>query len=399
MSGLARVVVLLLVAGCAPAPTPPAPPSPPTDPTAALAATQAFLGTRPRFERPLADGLAPPHDARGAPLALDAASCGTCHADAYTAWRTSTHAHAWVDPQLQAEMTKSGNRWLCANCHTPLLRQQASWVVGLEDDDVERPRLVPNPDHDAALQAEGVTCVACHLREGRIVGTGRTGTAGAAAHALTVDPSMGTSAFCGRCHQAEARYPGKSFACTFTTEAEWAASWAADAGVPCQGCHMTAGADGAAGHAWPGSGLAKVPGQVPAAQPVPRMDARLDRTDAVPVLAVSLTNAYAGHPVPAGDPERFLAVVVVWRGAGGGTLRTDHAEVGQRWTWWPEPRQLADERLAPRASRTWRWPAPAGATRAVVTLRRVRMRPEVAAFHALDGYPLAMDVETRELEL
>jgi nitrate reductase cytochrome c-type subunit len=388
------LVTLLVAAGCAPA-TAPAPP----DPAAALAATQAFLAARPRFEQPLADGLAPARDVHGAPLAMDAASCGSCHATAYAAWRTSTHAHAWVDPQLQAEMTKSGNRWLCANCHTPLLRQQGTWVVGLEDDDVERPRVVPNPAHDAALQAEGVTCVACHLREGRIVGTGRTGAAGASAHALTVDPELGTSAFCGRCHQAEARYPGKSFACTFTTEAEWSASWAAEAGIACQGCHMAKDGAGAAGHAWPGSGLAKVVGQDPAAQPAPRLDARIDRTGTVPVVAVSLTNVFAGHPVPAGDPERFLEVRVEWRGSGGRVLRTDRAEVGQRWTWWPEPRQVADERLAPRASRTWRWPAPAGATGVVVTLRRARMRPEAAAFHSLDGYPVAMDVESRELDL
>ena len=83
---------------------------------------------------------------------LRAATCGACHGEIYQEWRVSTHAQAWTDRQLQAEMEKSGNRWLCANCHTPLLNQMESWAVGLEEDDVERPLYVDNPAFDGGFR-------------------------------------------------------------------------------------------------------------------------------------------------------------------------------------------------------------------------------------------------------
>ena len=84
-----------------------------------LARALAFYETRPRVERPQAGWQRVPEGLAD----LRAATCGECHPQIYEEWRVSTHGQAWSDRQLQAEMAKSGNRWLCNNCHTPLLNQ------------------------------------------------------------------------------------------------------------------------------------------------------------------------------------------------------------------------------------------------------------------------------------
>ena len=54
---------------------------------------------------------------------LKAESCGQCHREIYDEWKTSIHAHAYVDPFFQAYWKKDKNIWVCLNCHTPLENQ------------------------------------------------------------------------------------------------------------------------------------------------------------------------------------------------------------------------------------------------------------------------------------
>jgi len=129
-----------------------------------LAATRAFLATRPHYERPRGEGLSA---VEGLP-SLSATTCAACHLEIYEEWRASVHAAAWTDLQYQGEIGKSDSRWLCLNCHTPLLVQQDLWPRGLVDGDVDRPIVSNNPVFDAALREEGITCVACHLAEAAI---------------------------------------------------------------------------------------------------------------------------------------------------------------------------------------------------------------------------------------
>ncbi|MEO0603746.1 MAG: multiheme c-type cytochrome, partial [Myxococcota bacterium] len=146
------------------------------------AASRAFLATRPREERPLSvTGF---EDVAGI-ASMSAETCAACHVDIAEEWRRSVHAQAWDDPQFQAEIGKSDNRWLCVNCHTPLVAQQAKLTVGLVDDDVERPRWIDNPRFDAALQREGLNCAGCHVREDGIHGPGLEG--GRAPHPVVAD--------------------------------------------------------------------------------------------------------------------------------------------------------------------------------------------------------------------
>ena len=231
---------------------------------------ERFFATRPIYERPLDRGTMP-----AGLTDLSAASCGACHPDAYAEWQVSTHAHAWVDRQFQAEITKSENRWMCQNCHTPLMIQQAQWPVSLVNDDVERPVWVQNPDVSSALQQEGISCASCHVKDGMIVGPNGTQNA---AHPTREDASFRGVEVCLRCHQATATYPGKSFVCTFQTGDEWAAGPYGAVNQPCQTCHMptvvrpiVAGGEPVEAHRhwWAGGGIPKVAGVYPPESALP----------------------------------------------------------------------------------------------------------------------------------
>lgn len=405
---LCRIAILGLVAACANKPAPP-PPEPSPEPRGAvlepgeglradLARAESFFATRPRLEQPLDDGLAIPEGVGS----LSAQACGACHAEIASEWALSTHAHAWVDRQYQAEILKSDNRWICLNCHTPLLVQQDRWPVGLVNDDVERPRLVQNPAFDAALRDEGITCAACHVVDGTVHGPGLGGDA---PHPVTADARFRGDDLCLRCHQAVATYPGKSFVCTFETGAEWAAGPYATEGTGCVDCHMPVVARPAAEggpvrqvrrHTWRGAGIPKVPGvQPPVASNPPGLDVAATWTGTG--LALALTNARAGHMLPSGDPERWVQVDVTFQDEGGTTLETWTTRIGQRWAWWPEPRKLEDNRLKPRERRTFDVPVPDGAVRARIVASSHRMAQETADYHALAGYPLS--VETHAFEV
>lgn len=118
------------------------------------------------FERPVETGQAP-----ALFNTLRAGECANCHREFYDEWRTTIHSRAWTEPYFQVDWRFDGEQQICKNCHTPLDRQQEYLVIGFNDQEKWDPILVPNPDFDAKLQQEGVTCTACHLRDGYILGT------------------------------------------------------------------------------------------------------------------------------------------------------------------------------------------------------------------------------------
>ncbi len=368
-----------------------------------LAKTEAFLDTRPIYERPLDDGMTPVQGVGS----LSAAACGACHVEIYEEWKLSTHANAWGDRQFQEEIKKSGNRWLCLNCHTPLLVQQDRWPRDLVGGDVERPVLVDNPVFDAALRDEGITCAACHVVDGVVHGPG---IGGEAPHPVVEDAAFrDPSAVCERCHQAVAIYPGKTFVCTFRTGEEWRAGPWDDEGIGCVQCHMPpvnrpaavgAPARPTRRHGWRGAGIPKVAGVQPPAELYPP-GLELDAAVAGDALVVTMTNARAGHMLPTGDPERWVQVDVQFVDADGAAVGEPWQErIGQRWVWDPVPQKVGDTRLAPREPRVRHLPIPAGAARAVLGASSHRMSEETADWHELTGrYPLSVDTHHLEVDL
>jgi len=129
---------------------------------------------------------------------LGSRDCAACHQAFYDEWRTTIHSQAWTDPYFQTDWQFENARHSCRLCHTPLDRQQPQKVLGYRDRDKWDPVLEDNPAFDPELQHEGVTCAACHYREGKIVGVlGDTN----APHAVKKlqDPNQ----VCVRCHIVE----------------------------------------------------------------------------------------------------------------------------------------------------------------------------------------------------
>lgn len=379
---VARVLLTLLIAGAAPPPRVPAKPNP-----VDLRRAEEFYATRPREERPQAGWQAVPPGLAD----LRARSCGECHPEIYAEWRMSTHGQSWTDIQFQMEITKSENRWLCRNCHTPLLNQMPVWTVGLVDDDVERPVYIENPAVDLELRKEGITCASCHVRNRAIEGpTGIETTA----HPTRKAERFNDETICLACHQAVRSYPGKDFICVFETGEEWRSG--PYGRYRCQVCHMQAvvrsqavGEPVRAGrrHYWPGAGIYKVEGFGP---PLDQLGFGLgvEVKTAADRLVVTLSNSAAGHRLPTGDPERHISIEVTFQDAAGRPLGEPHrVRIGQIWEWWPEPKKLADNRLAPLEQRAVTIDPPRGAASWAVVATSHRITQEAIDYHELHGYP------------
>jgi hypothetical protein len=381
-------LLALLVAGAAlPSQPSGAPPARQPSDSRALELANGFYAGRPREERPQAGWQTVPEGLSS----LSAGSCGECHTEIYQEWRVSTHAQAWTDRQFQSEIAKSGNRWLCRNCHTPLLNQMPVWAVGLEAGDVELPVYVDNPDVDLELRAEGITCAGCHVRDGFIEGPTGVRTA---AHPTRLAERFSDETICLSCHQAVRSYPGKDFVCVFETGEEWREG--PYSRHRCQFCHMQAvvrpqavGAPARAGrrHYWPGAGIYKVPGLGP---PLDQLGFGLgidiEATDEA--LIVRLSNAAAGHKLPSGDPERHILVEVMFADGAGRALGEPYRiRIGQTWEWWPEPRKLDDNRLAPLEERLEVIARPPGAASWSLIASSHRISREALEYHELEGYP------------
>ena len=185
---------------------------------------------RPRPSDPLS-----PHDAttvnsywrpplRAGTEPIASAACGTCHPLQFADWSRSRHAMA-MGPGVWAQM-RERNDGSCAACHAPLVEQAA----------------------DAFLQADSVSCAACHVREGRTFGPEPTagtllplvaGTKAGHAGGIQARPFFEQSAFCAGCHHfAPGTAPMVEGTTLQNTYEEWRQSRAAKEGRTCQTCHM-----------------------------------------------------------------------------------------------------------------------------------------------------------------
>ena len=342
---------------------------------ALLAALAGFLGWR--MLRPLnvftiSASFARPVDTRNAPAmlgALHAQDCGQCHSAIYREWRTSQHSRAWTDPYFQADWHFDGAKQICRNCHTPLDRQQEQTVLGFRDADKWRPILAPNPAFDPVLQHEGVTCAACHLREGKIRAPA-TYRPSASSPPHPIETIADPNEICIRCHVVQNkrwdtffRFPPCGTAAEIASNrgavahsGEYVVRGVQELG--CVQCHMPAVVrpvvDGGAirfgrRHLWRGGhDPAMVASALQASlteRPAPEPGARAFR--------LTLTNVGAAHYLPTGTPDRYLSVT--WRllGRDGRVLREQRDTMERTVLWRPFIVDLWDTRLPYRQPRNW----------------------------------------------
>lgn len=228
-------------------------------------ALAAVAGRAPAGGDPLSLAPSQVRTATGAPIPVDrlgqSQACGSCHADIAAQWAESMHRYAASDEHVATAV-----RWyqrdngveagrLCAGCHNPLPlaagRIQAD-AVG---------RFTGTAPHD-----EGVSCLACHavtdvhedllgngaytladpgaLSVGSPLGAGLVLTDLSAHTQAYGNPLLGTSAFCGSCHQQfSPLIEGSPDEDELEQQyAEWRRSRFADPthddAARCQDCHM-----------------------------------------------------------------------------------------------------------------------------------------------------------------
>lgn len=226
--------------------------------------------------------------------------CNACHFAAHDSWAESAHATGHGGEAFVAAVAEIGTP-ACTVCHLPLASQQPV-LVAFDTDDVNRPLGDVNPNYNATLHSEGVTCASCHVRGGKVIGA--SPTPGAAPHPTGWSPELRESKFCATCHQLT--WPGANEP-LYDTYGEWQRSPQAAAGITCQDCHMSPGASAdqrGSNHSFTSAAGRAVSILVDiAAGPVIRGG---DPVEAV----VALQNTGAGHAWPTGSPFRGIRLEI-----------------------------------------------------------------------------------------
>ena len=356
------------------------------------------------------DSIIPNQDIPKGLSSLHAKDCGHCHTEIYQEWKISTHAHAWTDEQYQAELAKNKNLFICKNCHLPVQNQQRYITTAIYDHDYFQPVRTKNPRFDPSLQHEGITCIACHIKENTIIGSHDNIQA---SHPVKIDTDYLSEKLCIACHDAHDDL-AEDLVCTFETGKEWRQGPYSQKGKNCISCHMpevdrpsATGAISRKGHRhyFPGSGIPKVKGEkafVLNGLEFAIIGDTLHPTNAPIHLGLRATNQHAGHKVPTGDPERhFLIQFDLLKN--GETLQSDTFRIGEKWQWWPTAKKLSDNNLAPLESRFFEKDYNLKDTSNLswkVTVSKHRMTQEMHDYHQLsDQYPTSIIVFQRELPI
>ncbi len=334
----------------------------------ANADVRAFLARHWRLPVPL-QGKPP---ARYSPLeaSLLPESCGTCHPAQFAEWQTSLHAGA-MSPGVKGQLVEMVERdpesaLQCYTCHTPLSEQQEKFADG-------RGGYRRNAAFDAKLQARGLACAGCHVRQHQRFGPPKRDGSLASDlprerlphNGVTRTPAFLRAEFCQDCHQ----FPDDGFALNGklleNTYNEWKAGPFAQAGIQCQDCHMPDRR-----HLWRGI---HDPEMVRSGVTVTLAadKERYGPGDAV-TATLTVTNTRVGHSFPTYVTPRVVARIDLVDARGRALPGSQEERIIGRDVPLDLSRERADTRLAPGASLVLRYQRPLSGPglrlRAVVTV-------------------------------
>ncbi|MFQ5520026.1 MAG: redoxin domain-containing protein, partial [Candidatus Methylomirabilia bacterium] len=210
--------------------------------TPAERAVQEFLDTH--WARPLPAQGPPPRKFTPLEASLEPKDCGVCHPAQFADWKTSFHAKA-MSPGVMGQLVDMDPAGVsvCQTCHAPLAEQHE---LAESNGAAGQLEFVKNPDFSRALQRQGLTCAACHVRRWERFGPPkRDGTLSSSTprdqlphNGVTRTAAFLRSAFCKSCHQfgpGDFALNGKLLENAYE---EWKASPYAARGIHCQDCHM-----------------------------------------------------------------------------------------------------------------------------------------------------------------
>jgi len=290
---------------------------------------------------------------------LSAQACNACHGEIHDQWARSGHATASSNAVYVAAMEALGNPPECHNCHLPLENQRATLYFGPGS---TGPRS-DNPAYSPTLAQEGVTCAACHVRDGLIYGPRDLHPSDSPHPVARADVLRGAAA-CAFCHQVSLQ--GAEEHPFLDTVGEWLRSPWGEAGIACQECHMPrvsgviAGSRYAAfaSHEWLGNRSPEAMRRAFTLE-VNLRESSLERGQRLRGTA-NLLNTGAGHAVPTGDPAHQLEIRFEVEDASGAAAKGAAAkshwllrEVDSR----PPFAQKSDSRLAAASSRVFDYTA------------------------------------------
>jgi mono/diheme cytochrome c family protein len=187
------------------------------------------------WERPVNTGPSIPVES------LYPEACAKCHRLQYEDWKGALHSKSTgpgllgqLNPKADPETAAS-----CYYCHAPLDIQ--SEVINGEDDS-DMMGYMPNKSFNEKLKLSGVSCAACHVRDGGIAGPTAPNSDGPmttvkAGHASVQKGFFEEAEFCAACHQLDEGFDlnGKLLVNTYR---EWKESSYGKNGIACQSCHM-----------------------------------------------------------------------------------------------------------------------------------------------------------------
>jgi hypothetical protein len=272
--------------------------------TAGVCVQQMLEASRPSTPALFDHGLTPVN--LQAPATWTNRQCGSCHEKAYRQWKASRHAVAATNKKFHAQCIQpiDGRRQWCLNCHAPtnpngdllpteepheldsIFSDQPQWLV------------------------DGVDCLTCHVRDGKVLVT-RVTSSGQAAHPVRLAPELGTAEFCGGCHQfafKSSRYGDEFHGQLQQASMEEFLDFRRDGGgqESCHDCHM---ADG--NHLMPGGYSNEMLNQALELD----LAASWQDQPAGLNLSVSVSAEGVGHRVPGGEHFRFLTLYTNLRNA------------------------------------------------------------------------------------
>lgn len=114
-------------------------------------------------------------------------NCLYCHSDIDI--HKDRHSFSWKSELFQ-EAIKIENREWCINCHAPLSKQKEIYYRKLRND-------TSLTSVDYQLLSEGINCVSCHVRDGKILGTKNSKEG----YHEVINSNIDKSEFCANCHQ------------------------------------------------------------------------------------------------------------------------------------------------------------------------------------------------------
>lgn len=301
------------------------------------------------------------HDAHARPISeqvpaglpdMKASTCGSCHVAIYTEWQTTIHSQAWTEDYFQTDWAYDNKKQNCLNCHTPMKNQQPNLLLGFENNDFWKPLLEPNPEFDPAFQDEGVTCAACHVKNGSVIGPHGIEDA---PHATTYDPDMRSGMeVCVRCHVTGATNElsvGSPNICTTMNEIE-----AGNIQPNCIDCHMppvtrplVEGYPARQGrhHYWRGGHDPEM-----VSKDLDIAIKQLSKEGGRYTYEISLTNIGTHHKLPTGTPDRHIVITMNLLDNNKRVVKSATHKIIRRIMWRPIVIELSDNRLAFNTPRT-----------------------------------------------